>query len=40
MSEDNNDIINARKVLDNDHYGMKDIKDRIIRGTCCKKYNF
>ena len=30
MSEDNNDIMNAQKVLDEDHYGMKDIKERII----------
>ena len=29
-SQDNNDIINARAVLDADHYGMKDVKDRII----------
>jgi len=36
MSEDNNDIINARKVLDNDHYGMKDIKDRIIEALAVR----
>lgn len=29
-SQDNNDIINARAVLEADHYGMKDVKDRII----------
>lgn len=29
-SEDNIDIKNAREVLDRDHYGLSDIKDRII----------
>ncbi len=29
-TEDNLDIRHARKVLDEDHYGLKDIKERII----------
>ncbi len=29
-SEDNLDIEKARKVLDRDHYGLDDVKDRII----------
>ncbi|MCU0844929.1 MAG: endopeptidase La [Spirochaetes bacterium] len=29
-SEDNYDIAKARKVLDRDHYGLEDIKDRIL----------
>ncbi len=30
FSVDNNDLKNARKVLDNDHYGLENIKERII----------
>ena len=30
MTEDNNDIKNAAKVLDADHYGLKKVKERII----------
>lgn len=30
FTEDNLDIANAKKVLDEDHYGLKDIKDRIL----------
>ncbi len=29
-SEDNNDISKARAVLDRDHYGLKEVKDRIL----------
>ena len=29
-SKDNNSVSHARKVLDEKHYGMKDVKDRII----------
>lgn len=29
-SQDNKDIDNARTVLDRDHYGMKEIKERIL----------
>ena len=30
MSEDNLDLDNAQKVLDQDHYGLENVKDRII----------
>jgi len=30
VSEDNLDLANAKKVLDNDHFGLDDVKDRII----------
>ena len=30
MSEDNLDLKHAQKVLDNDHYGLDTVKDRII----------
>ena len=29
-SEENFDLIRAREVLEADHYGMKDVKDRIL----------
>ncbi len=29
-TEDNLDIVNAKKVLDEDHFGLKEIKDRIL----------
>ena len=29
-SEDNNDIIHAKKILDEDHYGLEKVKDRIL----------
>ncbi|HJO96054.1 MAG TPA: endopeptidase La [Victivallales bacterium] len=29
-TEDRNDITKARKILDTDHYGLKDIKERIL----------
>lgn len=30
LSEDNNDIIHAQKVLDEDHYGLEKVKERIL----------
>jgi ATP-dependent Lon protease len=29
-TEDNNSVTHAREVLDSDHYGMNDVKDRIV----------
>lgn len=29
-SEDNTDISNTRQILDEDHYGLKDVKERIV----------
>lgn len=36
-SEDNLDIENAREVLDEDHYDLKDVKDRIIEYLAVRK---
>lgn len=30
LSEDKNDIVHASEVLDEDHYGLKKVKDRIL----------
>lgn len=38
-TEDNLDLHNARKVLDEDHYGLKDIKERIIEQLAVMKLN-
>lgn len=29
-SKENYSIVNAQKILDEDHYGLKDVKDRIL----------
>ena len=36
-TEDNNDIAHAKKVLDEDHYGLEKVKDRIIEYLAVKK---
>ncbi|WP_426349625.1 endopeptidase La [Alloiococcus sp. CFN-8] len=36
-SKDNIDIVRAREVLEADHYGLKDVKDRIIEYLAVKK---
>ncbi len=36
-TEDNLDIANARRVLDEDHYGLKDIKERILEYLAVRK---
>jgi ATP-dependent Lon protease len=36
-TEDNLDIAHARKVLDEDHYGLKDIKARILEYLAVRK---
>ena len=38
MSEDNNDIKNARKVLDRDHYGMEKVKERILEFLAVRSF--
>lgn len=35
-TEDNNDIVNARKVLDDDHYGLEKVKDRIVENIAVR----
>jgi len=36
-TEDNLDIVNARKVLDQDHYGLDDVKQRILEYLAVRK---
>jgi ATP-dependent Lon protease len=36
-TEDNLDISNARKVLDQDHYGLEDVKERILEYLAVRK---
>lgn len=36
-TEDNLDISHAREVLDHDHYGLKDIKERILEFLAVRK---
>jgi ATP-dependent Lon protease len=36
-TEDNLDISHARRVLDEDHYGLKDIKERILEFLAVRK---
>ncbi|MBL8216164.1 MAG: LON peptidase substrate-binding domain-containing protein, partial [Bryobacterales bacterium] len=38
-TEDNLDIANARKVLDDDHYNLKDVKQRILEHLAVLKLN-
>lgn len=37
-SKDNNDIKNARKVLDRDHYGMEKVKERILEFLAVRSF--
>ncbi|GAA0116899.1 endopeptidase La [Clostridium senegalense] len=37
ITKDNLDIKNARKVLDENHYGMEDVKERIIEYLAVRK---
>ena len=36
-TEDNLDIGHARQVLDQDHYGLKDVKERILEYLAVRK---
>ena len=36
---DNNDIIEARRILDEDHYGLKDVKQRLIEFLAVRALN-
>jgi ATP-dependent Lon protease len=38
-TEDNLDIANARKVLDEDHYDLEEVKDRILEYLAVRKLN-
>jgi ATP-dependent Lon protease len=37
MTEDNLDIAHVREVLDEDHYGLDDVKDRIVEYVAVRK---
>ena len=37
MTDDNLDIIRAREVLDEDHYGLEDVKERILEYLAVRK---
>ncbi len=37
-SEDNMDIIKSRKILDEDHYGLEDVKERILEFIAVKQF--
>jgi ATP-dependent Lon protease len=37
INEDVIDIVKAQKILDSDHYGLKDVKERIIEFLAVKK---
>jgi ATP-dependent Lon protease len=37
MTEDNLDITHARKILDKDHYGLVDVKERILEFLAIRK---
>ncbi len=39
FTEDNLDIEKAMEILDNDHYGLKDVKERIIEFLAVRKIN-
>jgi len=38
-TEDNNDVTNVKKVLDEDHYGLKKVKERILEYLAVKAIN-
>ncbi len=37
ITPDNLDVANARRVLDEDHYGLKDVKERILEFLAVRK---
>lgn len=39
MSEDNNDIKNAKKVLDKEHYGLDKVKERVLEFLAVRQLN-
>ncbi len=39
MSEDNNDIKNAKRVLDKEHYGLDKVKERVLEFLAVRQLN-
>ncbi len=39
MSKDNTDLKNARKVLDEDHYGLEKVKERVLEFLAVRSLN-
>lgn len=39
LTKENIDIIKAREVLDSEHYGLEDVKDRIIEYLAVKQFS-
>jgi len=37
VTQDNLDLVNARQVLDDDHYGLDDVKERILEYLAIRK---
>ena len=37
ITEDNLDILHAREVLDQDHYGLEDVKERLLEFLAVRK---
>jgi ATP-dependent Lon protease len=37
LTEDNLDIVHAREILNTDHYGLEDVKDRILEFLAVRK---
>ncbi|MCP4424126.1 MAG: endopeptidase La [Chloroflexi bacterium] len=37
LTEDNLDVVHVREVLDEDHYGLDDVKDRIVEYVAVRK---
>ena len=37
VTQDNLDLVNARQVLDDDHYGLEDVKERILEYLAIRK---
>lgn len=38
-TKENIDVIKAREILDNEHYGLEDVKDRIIEYLAVKQFS-
>lgn len=39
VSKDNTDIVNAKKILNEEHYGMEQVKERILQFLAVRAFN-